>query len=250
MGMGKCIKMVAIYKRNGQWWRKYNLQGDIVACGGLPPNLSVNIKADFDYNAATAYNNNKNGASSETNEEKKDDEKKDEEEKEEQLPLFTYCFDITPKSQKYGVLCCLVEGRLYEYFHDLSFEKQKELMTEFLKLSFEDYVPIRNNGEQDDDDGTENQPLWMPDDFFVYDWVPDSVDKYVLGAYNGYFKPDVMSQPKYWHAFRQVEKSPNLFWAGTDYHAGFGNGYIEGAIRSGQLAADLIKNRLELLFRQ
>ena len=53
-----------------------------------------------------------------------------------------------------------------------------------------------------------------------------------------------MSQSKYWNAYRQVEKSTNLFWAGSDYHARFGKGYIEGAVRSGQHAADLIRERL------
>jgi monoamine oxidase len=44
-----------------------------------------------------------------------------------------------------------------------------------------------------------------------------------------------------------MEKAHNLFLAGADYHAGYGNGYIEGAIRSGQGAADLIQIRLSNL---
>ena len=86
-------------------------------------------------------------------------------------------------------------------------------------------------------------PLWVPYDFTTADWGPSS-NKYVAGAYTGYFRPNVLSQSKYWNSYRQVEKSTNLFWAGSDYHARFGKGYIEGAVRSGQHAADLIRERL------
>ena len=42
---------------------------------------------------------------------------------------------------------------------------------------------------------------------------------------------------------RKMEKLPGVFLAGADYHAGFGNGYIEGAIRAGQAAAELAAKR-------
>ena len=54
-----------------------------------------------------------------------------------------------------------------------------------------------------------------------------------------------MSLPAYWAAFQQMEKLPNVFLAGSDYHIGFGNGYIEGAIRDGQRAAQKVALRLQ-----
>jgi monoamine oxidase len=39
---------------------------------------------------------------------------------------------------------------------------------------------------------------------------------------------------------------PGVFVAGADYHVGFGNGYIEGAVRSGQQAADLASKRISI----
>jgi hypothetical protein len=226
MKMGKCIKFMAIYKKNGPWWRKYNLQGDILSCGGLPKTMMVGVSSGNDGN---------NDANAKTKTNSYDDNG----DEEEYVPLFPYCFDVSPKSQKYGVLCCFIEGIPYEYFHNtLSSDQQKNIMTEFLKLSFQDF--ISNDGN---DGGDSQQPLWVPDDFISADWGPTS-NEYVSGAYTGYFKPNVLSQSKYWNAYRQIEKSTNLFWAGADYHAGFGNGYIEGAIRSGQHAADLIRERL------
>ena len=50
---------------------------------------------------------------------------------------------------------------------------------------------------------------------------------FARGAYTGFFPPGVMSLPEYWKAFQEMEKLPNVFLAGSDYHQGFGNGYIE-----------------------
>jgi hypothetical protein len=236
MKMGRCIKFMAVYKKNGPWWKKFNLQGDLLACGGLPKTMMVSVRSG---------NNDDNVV----------DDKEEEGEEEERVPLFPYCFDLSPKSQKYGVLCCFIEGIPYEHFHNtLSSDQQKDLMTDFLKLSFQDFITNNDDivdiSDDDDDDGQPPPPLlWVPDDFIIADWGPTS-NKYVAGAYTGYFQPNVLSQSKYWNAYRQVEKSTNLFWAGSDYHAGFGNGYIEGAVRSGQHAADLIRKRLLTVLRE
>jgi len=248
MPMGRCVKFMAIYKRHGPWWRKHNLQGDILACGGLPRHLSVGIPATC--SSSRSRSKTANSANNNNNE-------REEEEEEDRVPLFPYCFDLSPRSQKYGVLCCFLEGVPYQYFQNLSSDKQRQLLTDFLQLSFQDFLldndndndnhdnnqvsedesddsdeiiendgDGENDGENDGDGDGENQrqqqnhPLWVPDDFIVADWGPDT--DYVGGAYTGYFRPGVISQPKYWRAYRQVEKSPNLFWAGADYHAGFG----------------------------
>ena len=63
------------------------------------------------------------------------------------------------------------------------------------------------------------------------------------GAYTGFLSPGVMSTPELWRAFKTQEKLPNVYFAGADYHDGFGNGYIEGAIRSGQQAVARIHAR-------
>ena len=67
---------------------------------------------------------------------------------------------------------------------------------------------------------------------------------FVRGAYTGYFSPGVQSQPSFWDAYLQVEKLPGVWLAGADYQPGFGNGYMEGAVRSGQFAAAQIAKRL------
>eukprot|EP00536_Pseudo-nitzschia_multiseries_P003908 jgi/Psemu1/253055/estExt_Genewise1Plus.C_620083 len=213
MPMGRSLKFFAIYRTSGPWWRKHGLQGDVLACGGLPDELSINFPtmgSNVDENSI--------------------DEKS--QSQTDRAPLFPYCFDVSPRSGTYGALCCFVEGASHRHFRGLPSEVQERLMSDYLELSFRPWVQ--------DFDGEEP---WIPDDFLLADWGPDA--PYVGGAYTGYFPPGVLSQPSYWHAYRNVEKSPNLFWAGADYHAGFGNGYIEGAVRSGQQAADLIRKRLK-----
>jgi monoamine oxidase len=117
----------------------------------------------------------------------------------------------------------------------MSNQEQKNTMIEFLRLSFQEYV--------NETESAHSRPLWEPDEFISGDWGPGT--EFIGGAYTSYFPPNVLSRIDNWQAYRQVEKGPNVFWAGADYHAGFGNGYIEGAIRSGQYAADQIRRRLE-----
>merc|ERR1712032_1451843 len=77
--------------------------------------------------------------------------------------------------------------------------------------------------------------------FIAHNWADQP---FARGAYTGFFPPGVQSVPEYWSAYQEMEKLPNVFLAGADYHTGFGNGYIEGAIRSGKLAAGLVEKRL------
>eukprot|EP00937_MAST-01D_sp_MAST-1D-sp2_P002520 g2520.t1 len=70
---------------------------------------------------------------------------------------------------------------------------------------------------------------------------------FARGAYTGYFPPGVQSQPEFWGAFAALQTAPaggyapSVWVAGSDYQVGFGNGYIEGAIRSGYAAADAVR---------
>lgn len=146
-------------------------------------------------------------------------------------PIFLECHDTSPFAQDIGVLTCFVEGNANLYFSNLSKQEQKDLFLDFLKVSFADYLSA--DGHDPD--------FWKPDQIQTYNWADDP---HVQGAYTAFFGPGVLSQPIWWSAYRQMEKAPNVFLAGSDYHVGFGNGYMEGAVRSGQQAADLIWERL------
>jgi hypothetical protein len=161
--MGQCHKFLAIFHR-GPWWRKYGLQGDILASGGLPPELSVPVPS---------WKNDTNQAK-------------------EWLPLFSYCFDVSPYSQTYGVLGCFVEGLAYDKFHTMTLEEQKDAMTDFLRLSFDELV----DGASD----TSNSPIWMPDDFVAGDWGPDT--NFIGGAYTRYVR---------WHGRPCMVEKVHLF---------------------------------------
>jgi len=83
--MTLCVKVKAIYKKHSPWWRKHNLQGDILACGGLSRDLSVGIPKTPS-----------NSSVSETS--------KDKGENEVRAPLLLYSFDLSSTSQKDGIL--------------------------------------------------------------------------------------------------------------------------------------------------
>ena len=235
MPMGCCIKFMAVFNKRGPWWRHkdYNLQGDILSCY-LPQNLSLPI-GQFN-NGGIEY-----------------------------VPIFPYCFDVSPYSQDCGVLCCFLEGDVvYNYFRSLAKEKQETLLKEFLRLSFEDIVDKKHHVtmnqtatqqcrefSHDESKPTDSHPLWQPDYFVYHDWGIDDAP-YVGGAYTSYFPPNTLSHDKYWQAYRTMSTNlipPNIYIAGSDYHCGYGNGYIEGAIRSGQTAADHILDRLSTVSR-
>jgi len=143
------------------------------------------------------------------------------------LPLFVQCHDHSPFSRKFGIIACFVEGRQNLYFTTLPAETQESLMRSFLRLSFSDVL---------------GRPPVEPAFFVTHNWADQP---FARGAYTSYFPPGVLSVPEYWTAYRQMEKLPNVLLAGADYHTGWGNGYIEGAIRSGQRAAELLHSRLQ-----
>ena len=49
-----------------------------------------------------------------------------------------------------------------------------------------------NNDIDISDDDSQQPPLWVPYDFTTADWGPSS-NKYVAGAYTGYYRPNVLS---------------------------------------------------------
>lgn len=140
------------------------------------------------------------------------------------LPLFVQCMDHSPFSQRLGVIACFVEGRQNLHFTHLPAEEQQSLLITFLRKSFND-----------------SRAETFKPTFVSHNWADQP---YARGAYTAYFPPGVMSVPAYWTAYRDMEKAPHVFLAGADYHVGFGNGYIEGAIRDGQKAAELVHSRL------
>lgn len=139
-------------------------------------------------------------------------------------PLFVNCVDHSPFSREFGVICCFIEGRQNLYFETLPTERQEELFLKFLESSLNS-TKARNPRPQ----------------FVGHNWIDDP---FARGAYTSYIAPGVQSVPEYWKAYRNQEKLPNVFIAGSDYHTGFGNGWIEGAVRSGQRAAESIHARL------
>ncbi|CAE8634792.1 unnamed protein product [Polarella glacialis] len=141
-----------------------------------------------------------------------------------EMPLFVQCLDHSPFSQRLGVIVCFMEGRQNLHFMSLAAQEQQSLLTAFLKRSFND----------------SRAETFQPS-FVALNWADQP---YARGAYTGFFPPGVLSIPEYWEAFREMEKAPNVFLAGADYHRGFGNGYIEGAIRDGLLAAERAHARL------
>ena len=146
------------------------------------------------------------------------------------LPILIHarlrqCVDHSPFSRRLGVLACFVEGKQNFHLTQLPLSEQRRLLLGFLRLSFND----------------SRAETYEPQ-VVSHNWADSP---FTRGAYTGYLPPGVMSVPELWAAFKAQEKLPNVFFAGSDYHDGFGNGYIEGAIRSGQQAAALIHARLQ-----
>ncbi|CAE7695184.1 unnamed protein product [Symbiodinium pilosum] len=142
------------------------------------------------------------------------------------LPLFVQCMDHSPYSRRIGVIVCFVEGRQNLHFMQLTREEQQERLLEFLAMSF-----------------NRTEAITLKPSFVAHNWADQP---FARGAYTGFFAPGVMSVPSFWTAFQEMEKIPNVFLAGSDYHIGFGNGYIEGALRDGQRAALRAAKRLRL----
>jgi len=139
-------------------------------------------------------------------------------------PMFVQCMDHSPFSRRLGVIVCFLEGRQNMHLTSLPKDQQRALLLSFLRKSFND-----------------SRAETLQPTIIAHNWADQP---FARGAYTGFFPPGVMSVPAFWEAYREMEKIPNVFLAGSDYHVGFGNGYIEGAIRSGQHAAERVHMRL------
>eukprot|EP00929_Paragymnodinium_shiwhaense_P083690 TRINITY_DN44692_c0_g1_i2.p1 TRINITY_DN44692_c0_g1~~TRINITY_DN44692_c0_g1_i2.p1 ORF type:complete len:512 (-),score=89.74 TRINITY_DN44692_c0_g1_i2:3-1538(-) len=131
--------------------------------------------------------------------------------------LFDACQDHSPFSHVRPVLMCWIEGETNLRFMQLSPQEQEEHVVQFLAA------------------GLNTSAALGPRQVTAFNWadVP-----YARGAYTGYFAPGCQSQPEMWAAYTDDEWiKPGLWIAGSDWHPGFGNGYMEGAVRSGEAAA-------------
>jgi len=124
-----------------------------------------------------------------------------------------------------GVLMCWIEGECNLHFlSTLSEEERRNHVLAFVGLSLRD------------------ARVWHPERVIAHNWASQT---YARGAYTMFFPPGVQSQPAFWEAYAHMEKSKGLWLAGSDYQLDFGNGYMEGAVRSGQAVAKTIVKRLQ-----
>ena len=146
---------------------------------------------------------------------------------------FDQCMEHSPfdgtmagHSSPHFALMCWIEGETNNHFYTLSDVQQREHVLSFLSTAFND---------------TRAHTLAL--EVVAHNWADQ---QYARGAYTGYFPPGVQSQPETWSAFAGLATAPagglaqNVWLAGSDYTVGFGNGYIEGAIRGGYTAADTV----------
>ena len=141
--------------------------------------------------------------------------------------LFSACEEHSPYSTVVGdggpgVLMCWIEGLCNLNFDRLDDDaKRAHVLSLFAGA-------LRNDSR-----------LYSPKHIVAHDWKRQP---YAQGAYTSYFPPGVQSQ-LFFDDYENSEKRPGLFFAGSDYQLGYGNGYIEGAVRSGQEAAEAILAR-------
>ena len=138
---------------------------------------------------------------------------------------YTACMDHSSKDASHGAaaLMCWVEGATnLRFFGKPNRTEALEEVLAFLERSLED-KRVRSYLHH-----------------VMLDWPQD---EYARGAYTGFFPPGVQSQPAFWNAYARAEKAPGLFVAGSDYYTGVGNGYMDGAVRSGEAAAKVIVAR-------
>ena len=135
------------------------------------------------------------------------------------------CMDHSSRDATTGsaALMCWLEGRTnLRFFGNANRTAALEEVVSFLEASLQD-ARARSYTSH-----------------LVLDWP---AQPFARGAYTGFFPPGVQSQPSFWEAFVRQEKAAGLFVAGSDYYPGTGNGYMDGAVRSGEAAARAIARR-------
>lgn len=136
--------------------------------------------------------------------------------------VYVYaCEDHSPysglRARGPGALMCWIEGACNLRFDGLTDDERKAHVTSLFAGA------LKNDSR-----------LYAPTHVVAHDW---KAQPFAEGAYTSYFPPGVISEDAFWRESVTQEKAPGLFLAGSDYVAGYGAGYIEGAVRSGQAAA-------------
>ena len=126
-------------------------------------------------------------------------------------------FDNSPIDVDYGVLIGFMEANDGRRASDWSLEKRKSKTIECL---------VRYFGEKAKDYKA----------YYEKNWAEET---YSRGCYGGHFTPGV------WTAFGKYLREPigHIHWAGTETALEW-NGYMEGAVRSGERAAEEVINQL------
>ena len=143
------------------------------------------------------------------------------------------CMDHGTFADSQGVLMCWIEGQVNNQFMSLLNDTQarEDHILDFLETALDD-PRVRSPG---------------PSQVVAHNWADQP---FVRGAYTGFFQPGVQSQRALWESYlggsglgEKTPSLPNLFVAGSDWWPGFGNGYIEGAVRHGEAVASEIASR-------
>ncbi len=119
-------------------------------------------------------------------------------------------FDNSPPDVRRGVLLGFIEGDEGRLWGQRSLEERRRAVLESL---------VRYFGEQ----------AGQPQDYIEQSWAEE---EYTRGCYAGYMPPGV------WSMYGTALRTPNgrIHWAGTET-ATVWNGYMEGAVQSGERAA-------------
>lgn len=118
-----------------------------------------------------------------------------------------FMFDDTPKKEIPGALVGFITGNQARKWGRVDMEARKRVVLQQFARYF---------GEQ----------ALKPIDYIDQDW---SAEEYSAGCYAGYFPPNALTE------FGELLRKPEglIHWAGTET-ATYWNGYMEGAVRSGQ----------------
>lgn len=118
-----------------------------------------------------------------------------------------FMFDDTPKKEIPGALVGFITGNQARKWGRVDMEARKRVVLQQFARYF---------GEQ----------ALKPIDYIDQDW---SAEEYSAGCYAGYFPPNALTE------FGELLRKPEglIHWAGTEA-ATHWNGYMEGAVRSGQ----------------
>ena len=130
------------------------------------------------------------------------------------------CFDVSPPDQGKGILAGFFDGNNALDYADLTETERRDLLIEMLVEHF-------------------GEAARTPLDYIDNDWTAET---WSGGCYGAYAPPGVYA--RYGHVLREVIGP--LHWAGTETSPRW-TGYIDGAIASGERAADEVLGALSRL---